>query len=233
MGAVVDRGESIESKLDEATGKAADLRDAFVRTSAEVDTKLGQLGSHSAAAAHVLSKLSEANIEANGVMERTAKMVKEAQESGENTKTETERLIKDVSSVTDKAEAAAGETAVGTEHAAEFIENVEERRVKIADDRQRHCAEHPGVCGTWTGSENHSPRHCKRLVSLPVFHFLSCLNPACRIRALSNTGAGRLIRNWNNHTSDKGTTRKSKNRTARTKPDFVFIIRRTFCLDHR
>ncbi|MCH7994829.1 MAG: hypothetical protein IIB57_10365 [Planctomycetes bacterium] len=125
LAAVVDRGESIESKLDEATGKAADLRDAFVRTSAEVDTKLGQLGSHSAAAAHVLSKLSEANIEAHGVMERTAKMVKEAQESGENTKTETERLIKDVSSVTDKAEAAAGETAVGTEHAAELTISLE------------------------------------------------------------------------------------------------------------
>ena len=58
-------------------------------------------------------------------MERTAKMVKEAQESGENTKTETERLIKDVSSVTDKAEAAAGETAVGTEHAAELTISLE------------------------------------------------------------------------------------------------------------
>ncbi|MCH8150144.1 MAG: hypothetical protein IH987_19550 [Planctomycetes bacterium] len=115
--AAIDSGERIESKLDEVTGNAADLRDAFVRTSAEAETKLGQLGSHSAAAAHVLSKLSEANIDAHDVLERTTKTMMAARETGENTKSEMERLLKDVSSLKNTVETAAAEMTDGTEHA--------------------------------------------------------------------------------------------------------------------
>ena len=124
LAGVVDRGESIESKLDQATGKAADLRDAFIRTSAEVETKLGQLGSHSAAAAHVLSRLSEASIEAHGVMEKTAKTVQEAREMTAGTEHAVE-LTKRLGKVIRAANEMPGELTGRTDEAKRSAETLD------------------------------------------------------------------------------------------------------------
>ena len=122
--AAIDSGERIDGNLGDTTAKAADLRDAIVRTSAEVETKISQLGSHAAAATHLLGELNEANIEGHRVIGQSAKAIKEARETCESSKLESERLIKDVASLANKTEAAANEMTAGNEHGQQLMKRL-------------------------------------------------------------------------------------------------------------
>lgn len=131
--AAVDSGERVDGKLGDATAKAADLRDAIMRTTAEVETKISQLGSHAAASTHLLGELHEANIEGHRLIEQSAKAINETRETSQNTKLETERLIKEVWSLTSKTEAAANEMAAGNEHGLQLMKRLE-KVIRVAGE---------------------------------------------------------------------------------------------------
>ncbi|UCE60204.1 MAG: AAA family ATPase [Phycisphaerales bacterium] len=115
------------ARLEELVSSAGQLRGALGTLAIDVDEKITQLNSHSAAAKQVLHELAEANKQGHSVVEQTDTSAKAAQQAVQAADRQISEIVQEIGSLTTKARADA-------ERLAHAVDTAEQRTSRISDD---------------------------------------------------------------------------------------------------
>ncbi len=112
-------------RLDTTMAQGDHLRDAIQSVLVEAETRVGQMDSHHAAAKRLLHELSDANVAAHDAVECANTSLRQTREAVDVSTGTAERLIADVTGLTEKTQAAAAALARRQEQASGLIQRIE------------------------------------------------------------------------------------------------------------
>lgn len=119
------RGEQTIKSLDESARMAGHLRDDVHRLSIEVESKMGQLDSHNAAAQSVLQRLTDSNVAANALMAQANDAAQAAIEATTESKQEVDRRMQELRSQSATSRTHAEQLKASNEKASELLDVLE------------------------------------------------------------------------------------------------------------